>query len=113
MAVLFFYGKPQESGWTAAAENVNCPMIEHLHMGSTAAERSARFRELFRNGKIAFGGYRKGRIYGTLRCASGKRMLDRNRVFFASEEEALAQGYRPCGHCLPAKYKQWKAKNNI
>lgn len=83
-------------------------MIGHLQMGSTNAERSARFREMFRKGEIAFGGYRKGGIYGTLHCASGKRMLPVNRVFFASEAEALAQGYRPCGHCLPHKYKQWK-----
>lgn len=83
-------------------------MTDHLQMGSTAAERSARFRELFRKGEIAFAGYRKGRIYGTLRCASGKRMLPGNRVFFASEAEALARGYRPCGHCLPQQYKQWK-----
>lgn len=83
-------------------------MIEHLQMGSTTAQRSARFRQLYRKGDIALGGYRKGRIYGTLRCASGKRMLTANRVFFVSETEAIAQGYRPCGHCMPTQYKQWK-----
>jgi hypothetical protein len=33
-----------------------------------------------------------------------------NRVFFKDEQEALELGYRPCGHCVPEKYKLWKAK---
>jgi methylphosphotriester-DNA--protein-cysteine methyltransferase len=43
-------------------------------------------------------------------------MKTENRVFFSSEEEAINSGYRPCGHCLPEKYKLWKAKteqNNL
>ena len=31
-----------------------------------------------------------------------------NRVFFKDEQEALENGYRPCGACLPEKYKLWK-----
>ncbi|MCH5684590.1 hypothetical protein LWM68_10115 [Niabella sp. W65] len=31
-----------------------------------------------------------------------------NRVFFYSEEEALLNGYRPCGHCMKAAYKNGK-----
>lgn len=81
-------------------------------MGNTVLARKAVFRALYRKGEVTLGGYRKGRIYGTLRCASGKRMLMENRVFFSSEAEAIAEGYRPCGHCLPDKYKQWKQRNN-
>jgi methylphosphotriester-DNA--protein-cysteine methyltransferase len=32
-----------------------------------------------------------------------------NRVFFRDEAEARARGYRPCGHCLRAQYRSWKA----
>ncbi|MDO5289927.1 MAG: Ada metal-binding domain-containing protein [Pseudomonadota bacterium] len=32
-----------------------------------------------------------------------------SRVFFADEAEAQAAGYRPCGHCLRAAYRQWRA----
>lgn len=32
-----------------------------------------------------------------------------NRVFFADEQEAINAGYRPCAHCMPGAYKQWKA----
>ena len=31
-----------------------------------------------------------------------------NRVFFSSEAEAIEEGYRPCGHCLEEKYKEWQ-----
>ena len=60
-----------------------------------------------KNKKITFGGNRNLKIYGTLRCQSGKRLKRPNRVFFASEQDALAAGYRPCGHCLKPKYKAW------
>jgi len=65
-------------------------------------------RSLIRQKKIRFGGNRRLRIYGALSCASGKRMKKENRVFFASEEEALANGYRPCAHCMRAAYQNWK-----
>lgn len=58
--------------------------------------------------EIAFGGNKKLKIYGTLQCKSGKRMKRENRVFFVSEDEALQNNYRPCGHCLAEKYKLWK-----
>jgi methylphosphotriester-DNA--protein-cysteine methyltransferase len=65
-------------------------------------------RQLIRSKEISLGGYKKAKIYGTLHCASGKRMKKENRVFFKDEKEALAHGYRPCAHCLPDKYRQWK-----
>jgi len=49
---------------------------------------------------ICFGGNRRLKIYGTLKCSSGKRMKRENRVFFSSEVEATNLGYRPCGHCM-------------
>lgn len=69
---------------------------------------SAVFR-LLRSGQITFGGNRRLKIYGRLDCSSGKRMNRSNRVFFADEAQALQAGYRPCGHCLPEKYREWKS----
>lgn len=64
-------------------------------------------RRLIHARKVTLAGHVRLGIYGTLRCHSGKRMKPKNRVFFATEAEALAAGYRPCGHCLRAKYKAW------
>jgi methylphosphotriester-DNA--protein-cysteine methyltransferase len=65
-------------------------------------------RKLARKNAICLGGNKKLKIYGMLSCKSGKKMKKQNRVFFISEEEALTNGYRPCGHCMPEKYKQCK-----
>lgn len=43
-----------------------------------------------------------------LHCKSGKRMKAINRVFFTDENDAVANGYRPCAHCLKEKYLHWK-----
>jgi methylphosphotriester-DNA--protein-cysteine methyltransferase len=32
------------------------------------------------------------------------------RVFFADEATAIAAGYRPCGACMRAEYRAWKAR---
>ena len=68
-------------------------------------------RQRIKSGEIVLGGNRRLKIYGTLKCRSGKRMAVAHRVFFASEAEALADGFRPCGHCLRDKYRQWKANS--
>jgi methylphosphotriester-DNA--protein-cysteine methyltransferase len=60
-----------------------------------------------KSGKILYGGNKNLKIYGQLTCKSGKRMKPENRVFFASEQEAISQGFRPCGHCLGEKYYNW------
>ena len=58
--------------------------------------------------EICFGGNKKLKIYGLLTCKSGKRMKRENRVFFSTEQEAIENGFRPCGHCMRTKYKNWK-----
>lgn len=63
---------------------------------------------LIRRGEILFAGNLRLKIYGKLNCASGKRLNQVNRVFFKNENEALQNGFRPCGNCLKAKYKDWK-----
>ncbi len=64
---------------------------------------------MIKAGNIVFGGNKNLKIYGRLHCSSGKRMLRENRVFFAGEDEAVALGYRSCGHCMKKAYEQWKA----
>lgn len=61
----------------------------------------------------AFGGHKRSRIYGLLDCPAALRAIAdggyvRHRVFFADETTAIAAGYRPCGTCLPDKYRVWK-----
>jgi methylphosphotriester-DNA--protein-cysteine methyltransferase len=58
-------------------------------------------------GRITLAGNAKLKIFGLLSCASGKRMLRKNRVFFRDWEEAMGAGYRPCGHCLRPAYLRW------
>jgi methylphosphotriester-DNA--protein-cysteine methyltransferase len=67
-------------------------------------------KTLLRTGGISFGGNKRLKIYGKLRCTSGKRMKIENRVFFDSEKEALMLWYRPCGHCMQRAYRKWKAE---
>ncbi|RMI32357.1 Ada metal-binding domain-containing protein [Nocardia stercoris] len=61
----------------------------------------------------AWGGYRRGRIYGRLDCPSALRAVAaggyvKYRVFFADEATAIAAGYRPCAVCCPDRYRTWK-----
>lgn len=69
-------------------------------------------RHLLRNRAIVLGGNKQLKIYGSLKCKSGRRMKKANRVFFDSLEEAVLLKYRPCGHCIPAEYKLWKSKQD-
>ena len=59
------------------------------------------------------GGHRRSRIYGRLDCPGALRAIARggyvrHRVFFATEADARAAGYRPCARCLPEGYREWK-----
>ena len=64
-------------------------------------------RKQIRQGTIFLAGNSRLKIYGTLKCRSGKRMKRENRVFFESANETKAEGYRPCGHCMRGEYKEW------
>ena len=63
-------------------------------------------------GRLA--GNRRLEIYGRLDRASAIRALSRGyasrRVFFLDEAAAIGAGYRPCGRCLPERYRFWKAE---
>jgi len=86
-------------------------MISHDDFENNKTGRR-KLHTLIRQNKIVLGGNSKLKIYGSLRCSSGKRMHRKNRVFFRSEAEAITNGYRPCGHCRKEKYRQWKNRNN-
>ncbi|AYL94057.1 Ada metal-binding domain-containing protein [Mucilaginibacter celer] len=83
-------------------------MIRHLDLGTSGFERSRKLKQLIDAGEVRFGGFVKLKIYGLLKCPAGKRMKVENRVFFASEDEALRAGYRPCGRCMKEDYLKWK-----
>ena len=83
-------------------------MIRHTELGIRPFERSRRLKMLIDTKQVTFAGNNKLKIYGKLNCSSGNRMNIENRVFFASEARAIANGFRPCGHCLKEKYAAWK-----
>ena len=61
------------------------------------------------------GGHRGTRIFGRLDCPAALRAIARggyvaHRIFFLNERRARAAGYRPCGVCLPTKYRAWKSR---
>ena len=87
-------------------------MISHTSLGASAFTRSKQLKILIDKREIVFAGNSKLKIYGTLTCASGKRMKAENRVFFNSITEAVELGYRPCGHCVAQEYKRWKSGLN-
>ncbi len=77
-------------------------MIEHKNIAASD------FRRLITRKRIQLAGNKKLKIYGNLRCGSGKRMKIENRIFFSSQDEAIQSGFRPCGKCMPAAFKNWK-----
>jgi methylphosphotriester-DNA--protein-cysteine methyltransferase len=85
-------------------------MYHHVQLGTTQFGRLRVLYNLIKNCSITFAGYSKGKIYGRLNCNAGKRMKPENRVFFTSEAEAMAHGYRPCGSCMRSSYLQWKKR---
>jgi hypothetical protein len=65
-------------------------------------------RSKIKQKEIGLGGNINLKIFGTLSCASGKKLKRENRVFFLDEKEAIENGFRPCGNCLKPKYQKWK-----
>ncbi len=84
-------------------------MTAHDEIGPESLATSRKLKRLIDTGAITLAGNRNLKIYGQLACGSGKRMKRGNRVFFANERDALAHGYRPCGHCMREAYLKWKS----
>lgn len=64
------------------------------------------------------GGHARRRVYGRLDCPSALLWLAKghyaeHRVFFASEDDAITVGFRPCGRCLPEDYRLWKQQQTV
>ena len=83
-------------------------MIKHEDIGPPCFTTSRKLKQMIDDQWVKYGGNARLKIYGTLQCASGKRMKVVNRVFFSSESEAVANGFRPCGHCMRDAYLKWK-----
>lgn len=84
-------------------------MIRHDEIGPESFATSRKLKTMITDRQITFAGNRQLKIYGQLSCGSGKRMKRINRVFFTDERDALAHGYRPCGHCMREAYLKWKS----
>lgn len=98
----FTFQSPVKNGRiSTATPHANPTMITHSQISDTE------LKDKIKNREIAFGGNQKLKIYGTLHCQSGKRLKRENRVFFSSENEAIQNKFRPCGHCMKTQYKQW------
>lgn len=58
------------------------------------------------------GGNSKAGIYGRLDCSAANGAISKgyaqHRVFFATEQDAIQAGFRPCGRCMASRYKDWK-----
>lgn len=83
--------------------------------GRAFSKESAPYRLLGPDGQFywskipgTLGGYQRGKIkiYGRLNCKSANNWIKKGhyvkfRVFFASEQDAIAAGFRPCKICKP------------
>ncbi len=63
--------------------------------------------------KGTVGGHKALKIYGRLNCPSALRWIKKgkyveHRIFFASEADARAAGYRPCAVCMKRDYEIWR-----
>ena len=82
-------------------------MIHHKHL------TDIELKKLLKNKQIQYAGWLKGKIFGHLKCPSGKKNMSRKtRVFFKSIEEAESLGFRPCAKCMKEAYKNWKTIRN-
>lgn len=81
-------------------------MIKHLDINDSD------LRSKIKKNEICFGGNMTLKIYGTIQCKSGRRMKRENRVFFESENEAVKNGFRPCGHCMKNRIQKMDLFNN-
>lgn len=67
-------------------------MHEHFSLASNNEARKKTLGQLIRAGEITLGGNKKEKIYGLLRCSSGKKMKIENRIFFTSERRISRYG---------------------
>ena len=91
--------------WVSFFTMRSADMIKHSEISDAA------LRTKIHDLSVQFGGNSRLKIYGTLDCKSGKRMKRENRVFFEDENNAVKNGYRPCGHCMKEAYQEWISLN--
>lgn len=84
--------------------------FSYLYMIAHEKLTKSELVRLLKSKKIVLAGNKNLKIYGSLDCRSGKRMKKLNRVFFASQKEAINLGYRACGRCMKIDYAFWKER---
>ncbi|MEM2121696.1 MAG: Ada metal-binding domain-containing protein [Candidatus Woesearchaeota archaeon] len=65
-------------------------------------------KESLRILKEEFVGSKGSMKFHSLNCTSVKKLLDHNKVFFKTKEDALKQGFKPCNLCLKGKEEKIK-----
>ena len=58
-------------------------------------------RSIIEDQGVVYIGNKNSKTFHLSTCRSAKSMSDKNRVEFSSREEAIGQGYKPCGSCHP------------
>jgi methylphosphotriester-DNA--protein-cysteine methyltransferase len=51
----------------------------------------------------AFVGSKSSKKFHTLQCAAGKKIIEKNRIYFRTAAEAEKAGYKPCKICKPGR----------
>lgn len=66
-------------------------------IGSDMPSRSLQTEEV----EAVYIGNKNSHVYHLESCSSVRKMSEKNKVFLYSRDEALAEGYQPCGRCNP------------
>ncbi|TWI74334.1 micrococcal nuclease [Desulfobotulus alkaliphilus] len=88
MAWVYIHGKPDED------------QKKWMDLQKTAIFQKKGIWQFMKKSPPVVGNRRSYRFHLS-DCAFGKKISPRNRIFFASAEEAFAAGYAPARNCLP------------
>lgn len=82
---------------TALATSANIDLTVHNHRHTHIQALSSEVNA----SNAAYMGNSRVKVFHRLGCKFHRKALRKNRVYFASREEAIAGGYRPCRTCKP------------
>lgn len=76
----------------------NAPEITpETFTATTTKEKSAGFAAS--NKEVSLVGSKNGTKYHYVWCAGAQKITEKNRIYFASKEDATARGYAPASNC--------------
>lgn len=87
-------------------------MITHLSLGTETFAANRKLKQLIDNQVVMLGGNKKLKIYGTLTCASGKRMKTENRVFLVLDRRLFSMVIVPVVIALTISLRNGKQISN-